>query len=467
MALPSLRIGIAALWFGALAVRLSGADAAPSSGNPIPSGDIRNARGFYSIVFYYTPNPKADTLATARALVKKYLPGATFANDPKENPQPPFVGFEEENAPLKNYSVPDKEYFKYAGHGLTDGEIAAIQQTSRATQLVLVVPKEEVWGMGRKFTALAHEFATTTGAYIWDESTRECFTRDTWKTERLDTWPETGIPDVTRQIVIHLYRFDDTSSYLRAVSLGMEKFALPDVVIERLNASNNRPAGNLINLVCQTLAEQPVIKDGASQEFGFERLKTEPLRSKMQAMTKKGAEQKVLLALLKGHPQEGDAENPLVEISFQNGQGNTEDEKREDILSKLWGTHDAVTGVKHDAELLQASKRAREKLMTLRPKFMKGLPPGDRLLVKAPFKTDDNNGNEWMWVEVMKWPEEGSIEGILQNDPFYVKGLKAGSKVVVSTQELFDYILAHADGTREGNETARLIEQQAGPKMEK
>jgi hypothetical protein len=135
-----------------------------------------------------------------------------------------------------------------------------MQTTSRATCLVFVIPKKDVWTLGRKFTQLAEEFAEKTGAYLWDSATRECFSREAWTKMRLETWPESGIPDITHQITIHLYRPDDSSRYLRAITLGMEKFSLPNVVIERLLPSDNRPAGNLINLVCQSFAEKPVIE---------------------------------------------------------------------------------------------------------------------------------------------------------------------------------------------------------------
>jgi hypothetical protein len=49
---------------------------------------------------------------------------------------------------------------------------------------------------------------------------------------------------------------------------------------------------------------------------------------------------------------------------------------------------------------------------------------------------------------------------ILQNDPYYVPDLKAGSVVHIHEDEVFDYILNNPDGTTEGNETGTIIEQQ-------
>jgi uncharacterized protein YegJ (DUF2314 family) len=173
-----------------------------------------------------------------------------------------------------------------------------------------------------------------------------------------------------------------------------------------------------------------------------------------------------MMALLQGQRQDGDAKNRLIELSFENGEGTTEEEKRQDLLGKLWGSHDSIAYVTHSDEILAASKRARGKLSALRAAFEKGLPPRSRLLVKAPFPRDDE-GKEWMWVEVMTWPANGEIEGILQNDPFHIQKLKVGSKVRIKEVEIFDYILHREDGTKEGNETGKLMEKQDAERKEK
>jgi uncharacterized protein YegJ (DUF2314 family) len=209
-----------------------------------------------------------------------------------------------------------------------------------------------------------------------------------------------------------------------------------------------------------------VIKNGQKEVFRLGNIKSEMLRTNLEVSLQKAATQEVSLGLREGKSQEGDPENRLIEISFENGAGKTEDERRNDLLSKLWGSSDSVVGVKHTAEVLAASKRAREKLAGLRASFEKGLPPGSRLIVKAPFARDDE-GKEWMWVEVTKWPISRRLEGLLQNDPFYIRKLRAGTRVQVNVDEIFDYILYREDGTEEGNETGELMQKQAGPSKSK
>ena len=155
--------------------------------------------------------------------------------------------------------------------------------------------------------------------------------------------------------------------------------------------------------------------------------------------------------------EEGDPKNRLIEITFERGTGPDIHAKQEQIISQAFGWEDKVKQLKHDEELKAVSRKARARLPALRAAFKKGLAPGEFIQVKAPF--DGPNGeNEWMWVEVVSW-EGDKITGLLKNEPFYIPTLHAGQDVRVSESTVFDYIRNHADGSSEGNETGKLIEQ--------
>jgi uncharacterized protein YegJ (DUF2314 family) len=98
-------------------------------------------------------------------------------------------------------------------------------------------------------------------------------------------------------------------------------------------------------------------------------------------------------------------------------------------------------------------------------RFAKGSPFGEQLMVKAPFATADG-GNEWMWVEVVGW-QGNSIDGVLTNDAFDIPKLKAGARVEVQADQIFDYLLTKRDGTHEGTETQPLLEARTRSRREK
>jgi uncharacterized protein YegJ (DUF2314 family) len=165
------------------------------------------------------------------------------------------------------------------------------------------------------------------------------------------------------------------------------------------------------------------------------------------------------LALFDSKANDGGSQNWRIGLDFRHGNGVGPDERRQSIITKLWGVADSVKHGDHTPELLAASDRARAKLADLKDRFSEGLPSGHRLLFKVPFPTIDGR-QEYMWVEVLQWREEGLIKGVLQNEPFYVKDLSAGSNVEVLEEKVFDYILDRGDGSKEGNETGIILRRQ-------
>ena len=91
-----------------------------------------------------------------------------------------------------------------------------------------------------------------------------------------------------------------------------------------------------------------------------------------------------------------------------------------------------------------------------KPRFMKGLPPGESLLVKAGFARPETTGRELMWLEVLRWDGQ-TLKGILQNDPQGVPGLKRGAAVELDESAVLDYLVRRPDGTEEGNETGKAM----------
>ena len=126
------------------------------------------------------------------------------------------------------------------------------------------------------------------------------------------------------------------------------------------------------------------------------------------------------------------------------------------VLTRSSAPKPPFKNVVHDEAVLTASRRARDRLRAeLKPRFIAGLPPGERLMVKAPFTTQAA-GREWMWIGVSRW-QGPRIHGVLENDPVHLRDLKAGAHVDVPEDEILDYLLFRSDGTSEGNETGKLM----------
>jgi uncharacterized protein YegJ (DUF2314 family) len=234
------------------------------------------------------------------------------------------------------------------------------------------------------------------------------------------------------------------------------KLGLPDLVIEDLSGSATKSAGTTINLLAHALAEGAEVGKNGDFDIDLNRLGQTSFRDKQLENLAENATGKARLRLVEGVWEEGDPENRLFEIVFDRYAGPDQQARQQAMLIGLFGAvEDTAVDVQHDAEVLAASRKAREKLLAFKPTFQAGLPPGEVLLVKAPFHAVDG-GREWMWVEVIEWKGH-QIIGTLLNQPAYIASLKEGQQVEVSEADVFDYIRNLADGSSEGNETAKLL----------
>lgn len=438
----------------------------------IPAGDPVAEQIEYEFAIYYLTPPAGDPLPELKSLLASKYPLFTFReatpgdeSKPQEVRVPgapvvpaetePTVTCRVERDVPNEYTPPDGEHLARFGHGLSDAQIEQLGDSKEALILRFSYRRKHVWEGLRAAQELMAELAVASGGLIWDESTRQVFAADAWK-KRLAEWTE-GVPDVSRHTVIHAYKSDD---YLRAITLGLGKFGLPDVVVEGFSPSQTRNTGNLINLFAQALAEGGTIGDAGQFDLDFKAIRSPQVREKHLSKLRENATGLALLTLRQGTWEEGDPENRLIELSFDRGTGPDSSSRLEGTLASAFGFVDEVTRIKHNAELEAASERARKKLPDLERTFNKGLEPGETLLLKAPFKTPDE-GREWMWVEVVRWKGD-AISGLLMNEPHDIPELHAGQEVEVSQGDIFDYIRRHPDGTMEGNETGKIIGRQTG-----
>jgi len=260
------------------------------------------------------------------------------------------------------------------------------------------------------------------------------------------------VPNMVDHTVIHSYK---TTEYVRAITLGMGKFGLPDVVVNNFSWSDNRYIGNLINVVAQSLIEGNQIDDKGNLYIDIHAIKNKAFRTGIEPTLRENAAPNISIHLIPAKREDGDPNNALLQIDFRSWPGKSLQEKQNALTSILFGWEDEIFYVKNNDEILKASENARKKLPALRKAFNSGLQPGEFIELKAPFKTPDG-GNEWMWVEVLNW-DSTSIKGLLKNEPFNIPNLKAGATVVVDQADIFDYIRKFPGGKVEGNETSELI----------
>lgn len=428
---------------------LSGPAAWAAEGLPSPADHLS-----IQMALYFAPEPSADPVEKLGQLCSG--PETTFnvVLDPeKEKVVLPLVG--PEWIPIDKYAAPDDKAWEYRTKGLSKEQRPAVAAAKQVLILNFLVGKGDERAANERICKLVSALADATGGLPWDEESRRLYSAAAWRTSRVDSW-KNGIPDMREHIVMDAYRDDE---FIRVVTMGMRKFDLPDLVAEGVIAHSSRNIGHTINACAQILVEGGTISDNRMQ-IDFKAIKHEAVRTVMQEKPGPGATGMAMVAVKPVKPQQGDANNRLLELDFP-VPGATRQERQQTAMKSLFGATDSLVKARdNNAELNAASAKAKLQLPMLRKHFAKGLAPNEHLTVKAPFASDDGR-TEWMWVEVTGWTGT-TIKGTLVNEPFWVKGLKPGSPVTVKEADVFDYIWVKPDGSTEGNETGKILDKEEG-----
>lgn len=444
----------ALLWSLALPASAAGANPAPAANTPFPAQLLHAPESTYAVVLYHPTAPPENLVAQARALLTeqyKVLSTPAKAGAPQAQ-------VEVKSVPTEDIErVPERLLYFFARR-LDNAERQRLLGARHATRLVFHVPFAQRDEALRAATRFAHQLATQSGALLWDEETREYFSPQRWKEERLDGWND-GPPSVPAHVTMHVYGEGDT---VRFITLGMVKFGLPDLVVEGVPRSMTMPMGTVINGVAQLLVEGQPLTGKDYLEVDLTKVKDARTRRQIDGKSTPKARHRWAFLTLEGRHDRGDPENPLLELSFP-GPGSLHERQLAALDALLGKRPDALTPVPPgDPELAEVARKARARLEELRPRLEKGVGPPESLVVKAGFHTDDDN-TEHMWFDVSSL-SKNQLHGTLANEPVGVKSLRLGSSVTVPLSDVDDYRYTHADGTEEGGESSRILERrQEGP----
>lgn len=421
---------------------------------PYPQGKLLDGPVHFVFAIYFVDPPAVVPLDALKRAIKDAGSSIQLVDRLPNQPAGASLVATLDTNVAKDYAPPSLTMIGYFGRGLSHDQAVALQSSTSALVLEFTHPASmSIAGLQQADRVLL-ETAERTGGFLWDEETREIFTPAEWRKRRLESW-QGNAPDMRKHTVIHAYK---SEKMVRAISLGMAKFGLPDVVVNDFSWSLNRPVGNLINALAQVSVEGAVVgKDGA-MELDLRAIQHDAVRADVLESLLPEAKTVAKLSLAKGQWEDGDPQNRLMAIEFNRYAGVDRYARQEAMLDALFGSFDKVQMVKHTEAILAASHAARSKLPALQAAFRKGLQPGEYLLLKAPFKTA-TGGREWMWVEVMSWDGE-KIQGLLKNEPANIPDLHGGQQVAIAQSDVFDYIRYDANGNAEGNETGKLMQVQ-------
>lgn len=111
---------------------------------------------------------------------------------------------------------------------------------------------------------------------------------------------------------------------------------------------------------------------------------------------------------------------------------------------------------KDDAAMEKAMEKARSELPSFLERFSNPGAGQSRFAVKGKFVSKEGEV-EYIWVALSKHVD-GKFSGLTMNEPFFIKGMPAGSKVVLDKDDVCDWCYFD-DGKMVGAYTQRVLEE--------
>jgi uncharacterized protein YegJ (DUF2314 family) len=433
------------------------APSAPQDSPPLPASLAEDARDFDFGVYLPAAVSAAQAHAAADAM-KQRFPAVTVKTAPGRGDRPYALVL---TPTLKQFAPPSLEHLAYFGHGLDDAQAKAASASKGVLALSWSLDADPGLARLRDAEVLVHQLATQLGGTIWDETTRELFSLDAWKKARLDAW-NGDLPNAKEHVVIHYY--EAGGGRHRAITLGMQKLGLPDLVVSDVPEHEATAMMVVIDAVAQALVEGATLAPGGELRLDLRGIRQAAAHDALIGLAGHGATLRGRVLLTAASAEEGDPPNRLVELSFPTYAGASAAERQSAAVVAIVGSGEDPMRAAHadDAELAAVTAHVQKRLPDVAEAFRAGLPLGERVAVKAPFATDDGS-TEWMWIAVTDWSGD-VVRGRLQNEPAFVKSLRVGAKVEVKQASIADYRWLKADGTlKEGGESSEILRRRQGP----
>jgi hypothetical protein len=264
------------------------------------------------------PGARADVEAVALELREKtYAQYKTVDAFSDDMPRP---GIQIGSPPIAEYGPPDLEMLAELGRGLSEAQMADVQKSPKLVTLAFVGDAGSAAQVHRDAITMAGEVAERTGGLVFDVQTHHLFSREAWKERReiADVGDSKNLP---KHFTIHLYRDEEL---MRMVTLGLEKFGLPNLVVENVSSHDSEAMGGLVNDAAIAMHEVGTLAREGVLEL-------------------RGSSGPVELRLAVAKHEEGDPDGRLVEIAagsvrdyvYEKADGTIEGRKTEAVLRGL------------------------------------------------------------------------------------------------------------------------------------
>lgn len=376
--------------------------------------------------------PGSDALEVVRGAIAADRTFEQATDLPQVPTKPVVIVLPQEDGHYDPSVLSSLEYFS---RGIPESERPAIASSTHFVDLLFAYPPREASRHLAAAQGIVANVARRTGAYVEDADSREWFSVEAF--DALRTHPAPGRPSATRAITFHAYRDGEA---FRVVTLGMERFGLPDLAARCRHEASLELVHALLTAIVDRAVEAPrVDRDGALE---------------VELREGDSARARVRVVLAPATRSEGDPENRLwapVRVGDESLEAYLEaPERLREVTRSTYGVPDG------SEEMKSAIAAARSRLPELEAPFhegsrMRSLRVKASLGARAP--------HEYLWLHVERWDGD-TLRGTLQTTPLAVDSdLAAGDVVDVPLADVVDYTVEWSDGRTEGGATDDIAER--------
>ncbi len=346
----------------------------------------------------------------------------------------------------KEFSIPEVQYLTGFGYGMTEDDMVRCAASTRAYQIILTVPAGEAARAYPAFQALTLAAAQAMNGYVFDVTAKTAFT----PAEYGRTLFNPSDWDLSHHVLVQRYPYQP--GRYRVVTLGMAKFACPDVEVRDFPAKDGLLFQHLVAAASTRLVSLRLRGGGAGTfptalALDPAAIKNSPGRPGKEPP----AAAAVRVRLEAGETAEGDPQDNIVRLA-----------PPEDFSGDMakWATalSEQVLGFGLQVDYMSAGgipaakiQQARAGLADVRNRFLAPHPAAEEFYVKFAC-TVEGAGVEYLWLKVAGWDGNG-VAGTLLTEPALAKQFTAGQPLRVAEADVVDWMIRDAGGKIEGRLT--------------
>lgn len=301
-------------------------------------------------VLHYAPAPAGDVEAIALELLETKF-SALRPSMLEENARP-SVRVMMLDMDADGVRPPGAQVEQLYRYGVLVPRVEAMQASQVAVLLAFSYRGRDALQALEQATSFTHELAARTDALIWDAETRELFSPSAWAERRMSDF-DAGLPEVRKHIAIRAYRI--AGDRIRAVTSGMRKFGLPDLVVSDTPWWLTQEIGTTMRLLAQAIVEGPAPSLGTF-DLDVTTIRQQRIRKHIESsLVQHPTASVAFLALREAEPLAGDPDNRLIEITFDRYPGRNTYERYTRFTSEFFGAGERASAVERGPAMVVSS----------------------------------------------------------------------------------------------------------------